>query len=187
MTDIQTVEEWFVREVLPLEASLLRFLRRHGRQVADPNDLRQEVYARVFESALSGLPVQARAFVFTAARNLLIDHVRRTHVVALNAVLDMDITPFAIDHITPERQLSAREELGRFQSGLQRLPPRCRQVVEMRKILGLSQREVASRLGIGEDTVERQTLLGMRALTDYMLGGSGRIRRPSPRIADEAT
>lgn len=187
MVDIHKVEEWFVREVLPLEASLLRFLRRCGLQGADPNDLRQEVYARVFESALSGLPIQARAFVFTAARNLLIDHVRRTHVVELKAILDMDITPFAIDHITPERQLSAREELRRFQAGLLRLPPRCRQVIEMRKILGLSQREVASRLGIGEDTVERQTLLGMRALADYMLGGSGRIRRPSSPIADEAT
>ncbi|WP_293865670.1 RNA polymerase sigma factor [Steroidobacter sp.] len=187
MVDIQTVEEWFVREVLPLEASLLRFLRRNGIQGADPSDLRQEVYARVFESALSGLPVQARAFVFTAARNLLIDYVRRTHVVTLSAILDMDSAPLAIDHITPERQLSAREELSRFQAGLQRLPARCRQVVEMRKILGLSQREVASRLGIGEDTVERQTLLGMRALADYMLGGSGRIRRPPAQIADEAT
>ena len=35
-------------------------------------------------------------------------------------------------------------------------------------------------MGIREDTVERQTTHGMRALADFMLGGSGRIRRPAP-------
>ena len=47
----------------------------------------------------------------------------------------------------------------------------------LRKIEGLSQREVAARMGIREDTVERQTAHGMRALADFMLGGPGRIRR----------
>jgi RNA polymerase sigma-70 factor (ECF subfamily) len=67
------------------------------------------------------------------------------------------------------------------QAGLDRLPPRCREVIVLRKIEGLSQREVAARMGIGEDTVERQMVQGMRALVDFMLGGSGKIRRPSAR------
>jgi DNA-directed RNA polymerase specialized sigma24 family protein len=41
--------------------------------------------------------------------------------------------------------------------------------VEMRKIDGLSQREVATQLGITEDTVERQVSRGVRALADAML------------------
>jgi RNA polymerase sigma-70 factor (ECF subfamily) len=42
---------------------------------------------------------------------------------------------------------------------------------------GLSIRETAERLGIGIDTVEQQTVHGMRALVDFMLGGTGKIRR----------
>jgi DNA-directed RNA polymerase specialized sigma24 family protein len=51
----------------------------------------------------------------------------------------------------------------------------------LRKVEGLSQREVAARMGIGEDTVERQMVQGMRALVDFMVGGTGRIRRASAR------
>ena len=41
-------------------------------------------------------------------------------------------------------------------------------VVELRKIEELSQREVAARMGITEDTVERQVSKGVRALADAM-------------------
>ena len=62
---------------------------------------------------------------------------------------------------------------------MERLPARCREVIVLRKIEGLSQRETAARMGVREDTVERQMVQGMRALTDFMLGGTGRIRRAS--------
>lgn len=58
------------------------------------------------------------------------------------------------------------------------LPPRCREVVRLRKVEGLTTQETADRLGIGIDTVERQLTMGMRALVDFMLGGTGKIRRP---------
>ncbi len=186
MVDTRALDDWFVREVLPLEGSLLRFLRRHWRHEPDLGDLRQEVYARVYAAARSGLPAQTKAFVFTSARNLLIDQVRRAQVVSLETVADMDASQHAVDPFTPERHASARDEVRRFQAGLARLPPRCREVVELRKIHGLPQREVAARMGIGEDAVERQTLLGMRALADWMLGGSGRIRRPAARPLGES-
>jgi len=58
------------------------------------------------------------------------------------------------------------------------LPPRCREVVRLRKVEGLTTRETADRLGVGIDTIEQQLTLGMRALVDFMLGGSGKVRRP---------
>lgn len=180
MVSTQDLDEWFVREVLPLEAVLQRFLRRHWQDGAEVADLRQEVYARVYESARKCLPTQAKPFVLTSARNLLIDRIRRSRIVPIEVMAEMDAVCTA-DDLTPDRHLTAREELRRLQTGLERLPSRCRQVVELRKIAGLSQREVAARMGIGEDTVERQTLLGMRALADFMLGGSGHVRRANGR------
>lgn len=181
MVSPQDLDDWFVQEVLPLEAVLLRFLRRHWHDVAELQDLRQEVYARVYESARNSLPTQTKPFVLTSARNLLIDRIRRSRVVSIEVMADMDAVCTAADELTPDRHVSARDELRRLQAGLERLPLRCREVVELRKIAGLSQREVATRMGIGEDAVERQTLLGMRALTDFMLGGSGHIRRVDGR------
>ena len=36
-------------------------------------------------------------------------------------------------------------------------------------------KETAEQLGIGSDAVRQQTSVGMRALTDHMLGGKGRV------------
>lgn len=174
--DPRALDEWFVSEVLPLEAALMRFLRRNWRSEADIVDLRQEVYARVCEAAAVAQPLNAKAFVFTTARNLLIDRMRHARVVPLEVAVDLDGWGPA-DEVTPDRHVTARDELRRLQAGLDQLPARCREVVVLRKIEGLSQREVASRMGIREDTVERQTAHGMRALADFMLGGPGRIRR----------
>ena len=49
-------EAWFVREVLPLEATLIQFLRRNWRDKSEISDLRQEVYARVFAAAIPKSP-----------------------------------------------------------------------------------------------------------------------------------
>ena len=50
-----------------------------------------------------------------------------------------------------------------------RLPERCREVVWLRRVEELSQKEVAARMGIGEKTVEKQVAKGMRliAVTGY--------------------
>lgn len=184
--DAQALDDWFVREVLPLEAILMRYLRRHWHDEAELQDLRQEVYSRVYASARRCLPAQTQPFMLTSARNLIIDRIRRSRIVSIEAMADIDTIGRAADHITPDRHITARDELRRFQMGLERLPSRCRQVVELRKIEGLSQKEVAARMGIGEDAVERQTLLGMRALADFMLGGSGRICRVQKRASKES-
>lgn len=177
MPEVPEVDTWFMREVLPLEPLLMRFLRRNWRNEADLPDLRQELYVRLYEAARNGLPLQTRPFVLRAAHNLLVNHVRRGRIVSIEAVADLDALNVAIDTITPEQQVSAREELKQLQVGLDRLPPRCREVVMLRRIEGLSQREVATRMGVGEDTVEKHMTYGMRALIDFMLGGSGRIKR----------
>lgn len=173
---IKEVDAWFVHEVLPLEAPLMRYLARNWRDTAELLDLRQEVYARSYEAACEALPTHTQAFVFAIARNLLIDSVRRARVVAIDSVADLDNT-HPIETIDPERETIAREQLRMFHDGLGRLPARCREVVRLRKVEMLSQREVAGRMGISEDTVERQIRHGMRALADFMLGGAGRIQR----------
>ena len=155
---------WFVDEVLPLEGVLERFLRRNWRDVDEISDLRQEVYARVFDSCANARPESAQAFVLTTARNLLIDRARRAQIVSIETYADMDALAPTLDELSPERYLAARSELKLLQIALNLLPARCREVVELRKIEGLSQREVASRMGITEDTVERQVSKGVRAL-----------------------
>lgn len=186
MVDVRLVDEWFMREVLPLEAALMRFLRNNGRGESDPADLRQELYVQLYEAARRGLPTCARAFAFRVARNLLINQLRRSRVVSMEAMADLETLNIAVTTITPEQEAAARNELRRLQAGLRCLPAKCREVVELRRIDGLSQTEVATRLGVCESTVEKQLAYGLRALTDFMLGGDGKIRRAPATLRKKA-
>ena len=151
-------------EVLPLEGTLERFLRRNWRDEDEIADLRQEVYAKVLVAWRVGKPDSAQAFVLSTARNLLIDRTRRARIVSIETFADMDAVEFVAESVHIDRHLMARSELRLLQTALELLPPRCREVVQLRKIDGLSQREVAAKMGITEDTVERQVAKGVRAL-----------------------
>ncbi len=168
----ESIEAWFVEQVLPLEAALERFIRRHSHPSEDVSDLRQEVYIRVYAAAQRARPLLTKPFVFMTARNLLRDRARRARIVSIEAVADLEALNVAGDDVPADRVASAREELRRLQAALEMLPSRCRQVVVLRKIHGLSQREVARELGITEDTVERQVSKGVRALATALYGTS---------------
>lgn len=167
------VKAWFVREVLPLEPLLIRFFRRSGR--TDVEDLRQDVYMRVCDAAIEQIPHPAKPFVLAVARNLLIDRVRREHIVSIEAVENLDALNVATDDPGPDQNLMAREELRRLQLALEKLPRRLRAPVVMRKIEGMSRREIAQRLGVSEKTVEKQLTQGVRALADILYGESTEI------------
>lgn len=176
-----TVKAWFCRDVLPLEAALTRYIRSNWRNESDVADLRQEIYARAITGARNGLPLQTKAFVFTIARNHLINSARHARVISLEHVADLEGSAILAEEVTPERHLVAREELKRLQAGLERLPPRCREVIQLRRIEGLSAQEVATRLKVDRHTVNQQVVHGMRALANFLLGGDGKIRRPSAK------
>jgi len=171
------VEVWFIREVLPLEAALTSFLRHNWRNRNDIADLRQDVYERVCEAAHVQMPENTKAFVFRTARNLLINRVKREHVVPIEAVSDLDALGIALDAPGPERSVLARDELRRLQDALDRLPPRCREAVTLGRIDGLPGREIAMRMGISEAAVSMHLDHGIRVLVDAVYGAPEDTRR----------
>lgn len=166
----QDLRAWFLREVLPLEAALTRFLRRNWRNESEVDDLLQEVYVRIFEGAKKELPEQTKPFVFTTAHNLLVDRVRHAKVVPIEAVAELDAIDVAADEPGPDRSAIARDELRRLQLALDRLPPRAREAIVLKQVEGLSRREVASRMQITERTVQWHLSEGLQALASILYG-----------------
>ena len=116
-------------------------------------------------------------FVLTIARNLLINRVRRERIVPIEAVADLDALGVAIDQPGPDRVVMARESLRRVQAALDRLPPRARDVIVLKQIEGLSRREIAERIGIGDETVKWHLARAMRTLADVLYGEPADLRR----------
>lgn len=173
----ESVEAWFAREVLAHEEALVRYLRRCWPHADDIHDLRQETYIRVFEAARRELPHQPKSFVFTTARHLMADRLRRGRIVSIEAVGDFESLNVPVDEAGPERRHDARQSLRRLSEAFDRLPDRCREVVWLRKVEELPQKEVARRLGVAEKTVEKQVAKGARLIADYMFGEAGVPRR----------
>jgi RNA polymerase sigma factor (sigma-70 family) len=174
--DDSVLQEWFCSQVLPLERALTAFIRRNWREASEVTDLRQEIYERALVGAQGGLPHHTSGYLYTVARNHIANRARRAKIVSFDLVADFN-SGSHVGTFEPEPALIARDELRHAMRGLEQLPPRCREVVQLRKLEGLTTREVAERMGVGVDTVEKQLTLGVRALTDFMLGGSGRIQR----------
>lgn len=179
MIDDDELNAWFRREVLPLERTLTSFIRRNCRVAEDVIEFRQDVYEHALIGARrSGLPANTRAYIHVLARNHLINKAKRAQIVSFEAIIDLDRGEDGIDIFATERGLTARDELRHAKAGIDKLPPRCREVVRLRKVDGLSTQEAAEVLGVSINTVRQQLKYGMKALIDHMIGGSGKVVRP---------
>jgi RNA polymerase sigma factor (sigma-70 family) len=167
------LDAWFSREILIHEDALVRFLTRSWHHRDDIVDLRQEVYMRVYEAAAQERPRAPKSFLFATARNLMADRMRRSRVVSIEARADLESLNVLIDEMSPEHHASAHEDLRTLAAAFEQLPPRCRQVVWLRRVENLSQREVAAQLGICEAVVEKQTAKAMRRFADAFFGERG--------------
>ena len=165
-----SLDAWFKREVLVHEAALVRFLNRWPNR-HEIHDLRQEVYIRVYEAAAKSRPTTSpKTFLFQTARNLLIDRIRRSRIVSIEGVADLNALNVLIDDVSPERRVHARQELNLLARAFAQLPPKCREVMWMRGVDQLPQMEVAARLGLTESSVEKHVIKGTRLLADAVFG-----------------
>lgn len=159
------LDRWFATEILSHEAALTRYLRRLWVNHAEVPDFRQEIYIRVYESAAKVRPTAPKAFLFATARNFVADKFRRERIVSIDYTQDLDALNVLVDELSPDQRLSARQELRCLCSALDQLSDDCRDVIWLRRVEGLSQREAARRLGMPEGTLESHLCRGLRALT----------------------
>ncbi len=163
---------WLATQVLPHEPALRRWLSRQAHRGLDSDDVIQETYAILSELADVTHIANPRAYLFTAAQSVLLQQVRRARIVPIESVAEIERLDLHGDERSPERHAMAGQELRRIGESLATLPEKCRQVFVLRKIEGLSQREIAERLGISENTVEKHIGKGLRLLMDALGRGA---------------
>ena len=182
-------DQWFAEQILPHEVALTRYLNRAWPNPSEIPDLRQDIYVRVYEAAKKSRPQSPRAFLFATARNLLSDHFRRQGVVSMQTSGDLAQLDALVNDVSPEREVAAKQEIHRLALAFDALSDKCRRIVWLRRIDGLSQRQTAERLGLREVAVESQLARGMRALTRAMFGtpegGESSGKSPQSGVDDD--
>lgn len=166
---------WLGRQVIPHEPELRNWLRRRKVQGLDVDDVVQEVYARLVALASVDHIDTPRTYAFQVAASVVSNHARRLKVVPIESVGGFDDLDLAIDEPSPERIVADRDELRRLAKTLASLPARVSEVFQLRRVEGLSQHEVALKLGIAESTVEKHMARGVILMADWFkTGGSER-------------
>lgn len=158
------IAAWVASEILPHEGIVRNWLKRRWGHLLDVDDVLQEAYCRLSELESVEHIRSGRAYFFATARAVAIDMGRAGRVANLQAMTEIDWQDVMDDRAQPERTAEAVQALAQVELALSRMSPVCRQVIELRRIHGLSQAETARRLGVSENVVENHIVRGLRRL-----------------------
>jgi RNA polymerase sigma factor (sigma-70 family) len=178
---------WFAREVLPHEADVRKWLasRVRGLGSCEVDEVIQEAYARLWAADIARI-VNGRAYLFVTARHIVGEQIRRSRIVTIESVADLDALNIVDEEVSAHRRISGQQEVQRLNQILSRLPTKCGQAFRMKKFEELSQREIAQRMGIAESTVEKHLAKALRVITQEMKTphgepGEGKVGRRALR------
>jgi len=162
---------WLSRHVLKHEPALRAWLGRRRIAGLEVDDVVQETYARLIAlESVDGIG-NVKNYMFQTAYSVLVSHVRRARIVAFETVTDLEQLGSTRD-VSPEDQVIDRDELNRLARAIAGLPGKVRDVFVLRRVNGLSQRDVARELGLSESTVEKHMSRSLYLLMN-MISNSG--------------
>jgi RNA polymerase sigma factor (sigma-70 family) len=155
---------WLAENVLPYEPAIRAWLRRRVPVGLEVDDVVQETYA-VLAALESVDHIQSpRAYAFQAAQSLVSRFHRRAATVRMESMGDFEDLNLASDSPLADQQVAIQETLQALSEAVAALPPKCGEAFRLRKIVGMSQRDVARTLAISESTVEKHIARGVRFL-----------------------
>jgi RNA polymerase sigma factor (sigma-70 family) len=141
--------------VAPLRPALVKYFLRRCGNVAEAEDLAQDVLMRALEKADWESVEQAKGYIFRIAVNRWHDRNRRA--LSHGIVVEWnDEEPFALaEESSPEHVLSNEQELYAVIAALQELSERTRDVFMLFRLEHLKQGEIAQMFGISVSAVEK--------------------------------
>jgi RNA polymerase sigma factor (sigma-70 family) len=155
---------WLLEEFLRCKSALSRLLG-HIVKPHDIDDILQETFIRACAAAEKTEIRHPRSFMLKTAQNLALNHVttaysRRTQMEDFSSA-DVSIVGRSLISESLESEFESKERFLGFCRAVRTLPPQCRRVFVLRKVYGLTQKEIAEYLGVSESTVEKHVVKGL--------------------------
>lgn len=120
----------------------------------DADDLVQEVFLHLHTARPKAPIADIEAYLFTVAHHVLVSQHRRSTARRWRSHDPLERAPGAVNDLSPERVLLARQEYAAALRVMNDLPPRARAAFQLRRLESLSYAAIAERMGISRESVK---------------------------------
>ena len=158
---------WFTEEVHPHEQALRAWLQGDSTSLPDVDDIVQESYLRLLRARASGQIQCVKAYLFGIARHVRFEGLRKKRLFSDIPVNALPESPTLEENSDVVELVSIAQELELATEAMKTLPDRCREIVMLRALHGLSYKEIAARMGLAEETVRVQMARGVKKCAQY--------------------
>lgn len=154
---------WFATQVQPHESAVRGYLRSCFPSV-DIDDVVQESYLKIWRYHDTASIAAMKAYFFSTARNTALNWIRRRKIYADTPVCDLLVSGIEDGGPGVRELINKSQQFEMVVAAMGRLPGRCRDIVALTAMEGLSNREIAVRLNLAESTVRVQMARGIRKM-----------------------
>lgn len=135
---------------------------------ADIEDIAQEAFLRAYAVEHNRAIEQPKSFLFRIAKHVALTQLTRKSRQITDYIEDSDPSLVIQTEHSAEDEISARQMLGLHVEAVAELAPQCRQVYLLRKVHGLSHKQIGDQLGIAVSTVEKHLMKAVEQCDRYI-------------------
>ena len=150
------------------QAALRNYISRFMISSNEIDDVSQETFLRAYRAEQRKPIEEPKAFLFRIAKNMILSEFTKKSRKMLDYVHEFEEIHMQWASENLEDNIMVQQKLGVYCDAIATLPPKCRQVVLMKKVYGMSCKEIARRLGVSVSAVENQLLKGGKRCEAFM-------------------
>lgn len=150
----------------PLSAAIARTF---GQGPPDPEEIVQAAFLKFMRMEDRSRVENARAFLFASARNIMLDHKRRSRRAEAYVAEQLAFDPaFQLEEISPERVLESKDRLEVLTEAMKALPYKQQVVLTLSRLHGKTYAEIIEVTGWSLGDISRNLNAGKAALMDAL-------------------
>jgi RNA polymerase sigma-70 factor (ECF subfamily) len=134
----------------------------------DIDDIVQETFVKSYEANLKQEIKYARSYMLKTAKHLALNHIAKWDNKYNDSLEDFAEPPVQLNSANLESVFESKERFLQFCRATEQLSSSVRKSFILKKVYGLSQKEIAQYLNLSESTVEKHIAKGLLSCAKHM-------------------
>lgn len=134
----------------------------------DIDDIVQETFVKSYEADLNNEIKYARTYMLRTAKNLAINHAAKWDNKFSHQIENFDDFPSELNSQNFDKNFESKERFLHFCRATEKLSGSIKKCFILKKVYGLSQKEISELLGLSQSTVEKHVAKGLLHTAKYM-------------------